>query len=94
MLNDIVSRFLLVFLTIEAVLQEATIYRRSQRLSAMTNGLDLGDAYGATLERIKAQGGERARLGMAALMSRYLFRWWQVLDNSLARSILQGYHHY
>ena len=30
--------------------------------------MGLGDAYGATLDRIKAQGGEKARLGMAALM--------------------------
>ncbi|RPB04391.1 hypothetical protein L873DRAFT_1758874 [Choiromyces venosus 120613-1] len=34
----------------------------------MTNGLGLGDAYSVTLERIKAQEGERARLGVAALM--------------------------
>jgi len=34
----------------------------------MTDGLGLGDAYGATLDRIKGQGGEKARLGMAALM--------------------------
>jgi len=34
----------------------------------MTDGLGLGDAYSATLGRIKAQGGEKARLGMAALM--------------------------
>ena len=34
----------------------------------MTEGLELGDAYSATLGRIKRQGGERARLGMAALM--------------------------
>jgi len=34
----------------------------------MTHGLGLGDVYGATLGRIKAQGGERTRLGMAALM--------------------------
>jgi len=32
----------------------------------MTNGL--GDAYGATIQRIKAQGGDRARLGVEALM--------------------------
>jgi len=44
-----------------------TIYRR-QKLRAMKNGLDLGGAYGATLRRIKAQSGERARLGMAVLM--------------------------
>jgi len=34
----------------------------------MTNGLGLGDAYGATIERIKAQGGEKSRLGIEALM--------------------------
>ena len=34
----------------------------------MENGLNLGGAYGATLGRIQAQGGERARLGMATLM--------------------------
>ena len=34
----------------------------------MADGLGLGDAYGATLDRIKGQGGERARLGMAVLM--------------------------
>ena len=34
----------------------------------MEHGPDLEDAYGATLGRIRAQGGERARLGMAVLM--------------------------
>jgi len=34
----------------------------------MTDGLGLEDAYGATLERIKSQGGQKCRLGMAALM--------------------------
>jgi len=61
------SRFLLVSLNIDAV-QETTIHRRRQKLSAMTDGLGLGDAYGATLGRIKRQGGEKARLGLAALM--------------------------
>ena len=68
MLKDIVSRFLLAFLTIETVLQETTVYRRREKLSAIKNGLDLGGAYVATLRRIKAQDGEKARLGMAALM--------------------------
>ena len=62
------SRFLLVSLNIDAILQEPTIHRRRQKLNAMTNGLGLGDAYGATLGRIKDQGGEKARLGIAALM--------------------------
>ena len=34
----------------------------------MTDGLGLGDAYGATIERIKAQSGDKSRLGMEALM--------------------------
>jgi len=66
--NAYISRFLLVSLNIDAVLQETTIHRRRQKLNSMTDGVGLGDAYGATLGRIKAQGGEKARLGMAALM--------------------------
>jgi len=34
----------------------------------MTDGLGLGDAYGATIERIKAQDGDKSRLGIEALM--------------------------
>ena len=34
----------------------------------MTDGLKLEDVYGATIERIKAQSGDRSRLGMGALM--------------------------
>ena len=34
----------------------------------MVDGLGLGDAYGETLDRIKGQGGEKSRLGMATLM--------------------------
>ena len=34
----------------------------------MANGLELGDVYDATIERIKAQDGDKSRLGMAALM--------------------------
>jgi len=52
----------------DAILGETTIYSRRQKLGAMTEGLDLGDVYGATLERIKDQGGGKTRLGMAALM--------------------------
>ena len=50
------------------ILQETTIYRRRHKLRTMQNGLDLGGAYGATLGRIKAQGEEKARLGIAVLM--------------------------
>jgi len=34
----------------------------------MIDGLGLGDVYGATIGRINAQNGDRARLGMEALM--------------------------
>ena len=49
-------------------MKESTIHRRRERLSKMTDRLGLGDAYGATVERIKAQGGDKSRLKMAALM--------------------------
>ena len=62
------SRFLLISLTMDAILGEITAYGRRQKLRTMTEGLDLNDVYGATLERIKEQGGEKTRLGMAALM--------------------------
>ena len=68
MLNDIVSRFLAVRLSIEAVLQETTEYRRRRQLRAIENTVDLEGAYGTTLARIKAPGGVKARLGMAVLM--------------------------
>ena len=63
-----ISRFLLVSLTIDAILQETTIHRRRQKLSSMTEGLGLGDAYGTMLDRIKGQSREKAKLGMATLM--------------------------
>jgi len=34
----------------------------------MRGGLELEDAYGSTIERIKAQDGDKSRLGMGALM--------------------------
>ena len=68
MLKNIASRFLLVFLSIETILQEPTIYQRRQKLGAMRNGLDLGGAYETMLGRIKAQGGKKSKLGMAVLM--------------------------
>ena len=52
----------------EAILHEPTIHQRRERLNKMTGGLELGDLYGATIARIKAQDGNQSRLGMAALM--------------------------
>ena len=49
-------------------MQESTIYRRREKLSKMIGGLGLEDVYGATIEWIKAQGGDKLRLGMGALM--------------------------
>ena len=59
---------MLVSLNIDAILQEPTIHRRRQKLNAAIDGLGLESAYAETLGRIKAQGGAKARLGMAALM--------------------------
>jgi len=66
--NRYAFRFLLVSLNIEAILHESTIHRRRERLNKMADGLELGDAYSATIERIKAQAGDKSRLGMAALI--------------------------
>jgi len=63
-----ISRFLLVSLNIDAILQETTARRRRQKLSAITDGLGLESVYDETLGRIKRQGESRARVGIAALM--------------------------
>ena len=52
----------------DAILGEITAYGRRQKLKAMNEGLDLKNVYGASLERIKVQGGEKSRPGTAALM--------------------------
>jgi len=61
------SRFLLVSLQATTILRETTIHRRRNRLNAVRDGLGLGGAYEATLERIRAQE-EKAKLAMATLM--------------------------
>ena len=58
----------MVPLNIDAILHESTIHRRWKRLSRMTDGLELGDIYSGTIERIKVQNGNKPRLGMAASM--------------------------
>jgi len=63
-----ILRFLLVSPNIESILQESTIHRRRGRLCKITDGLGLGDAYDATIERIRAQDGDKSSLGMRALM--------------------------
>ena len=63
-----VSRFLLVSLIMDAILEDATIHQRKQTLHKMTKGFGLDDAYRTTLDRIREQKGSRVRLGMEALM--------------------------
>ena len=60
-------RFLLASLHIEAILRGTTVARRRKTLKSIKDGVGLGDAYGATLGRIKAQGEEKAKLAMATL---------------------------
>ena len=61
------SRFLLASLHMEAILQETSISRRRKRLKSVKDGAGLGGAYGATLERIRAQGGKKTKLAIATL---------------------------
>ena len=60
-------RFLLASLHIEAILRGTTAARRRKTLKSINDGAGLGNAYGATLERIEAQDDEKARLAMATL---------------------------
>ena len=67
MANTFKSRFLLASLHVKAILRGTTIARRKKTLESIKSGAGLGDAYGATLERIKAQDEEKAKLAMATL---------------------------
>jgi len=61
-------RFLLVSLSIDAILEEVTVSDRRNKLNQMSKGDGLGDVYTKTLERMKAQKGPRPEFGMKALM--------------------------
>ena len=61
------NRFLLASLHIKAILRATTIARRKKALQSIKGGAGLGDAYGVTLERIKAQDEEKTKLAMATL---------------------------
>ena len=61
-------RFLLVSLHIDGVLREPTIKQRTNRLRWTKSGAGLGDAYRATLERIRGQDEGKVKLAMATLM--------------------------
>jgi len=64
----IACRFLLVSLSMDAILGEVTIRRRKRKLDEMTHGNGLSDLYSTTLMRLKAQKGYRSVLGMKVLM--------------------------
>jgi len=64
----IVHRFPPVSPSIEAILRETAVRRRTEKLKQIANSRDVGDVYPATLERIRAQGEDRAWLGMDAIM--------------------------
>ena len=49
-------------------MHESTIYRRREKLRKIADGSELGGVYGAAIARIKAQNGDKSRLGMAALL--------------------------
>ena len=67
MADTLEPRFLLASLHIEAILRGTTVARRRKTLKSIKDGAGLGDVYGATLERIKAQDEEKAKLAMATL---------------------------
>jgi len=61
-------RFLLVSLSIRAILDGATITDRRKKLNQISKGKDLGDAYAITLERMKAQESPRPEYAKSALI--------------------------
>jgi len=63
-----ISRFLLVSLNLDSILQESRIYRRRERLRKIGDGLGSADAYSVTIERIKSQGEGNWCLAMDALI--------------------------
>ena len=64
----LLPRFLLVALNIDAILAQVTLHKRREKLDKMMNGLDLEDAYSATINRIREQSGNKSKIGMDLLM--------------------------
>ena len=52
----------------DAILGEITLHQRRKKLDEMTKGEGLGEAYAATLLRMKAQPESRSKIGMEVLM--------------------------
>ena len=61
-------RFLLVALNTDAILEEVTVGQRRKKLKEVARGEGLSYDYTTTLARLKAQKGDRPRVGMAVLM--------------------------
>ena len=61
-------RFLLVSLSIDAILAELTTSKRRKKLEEMARGNGLSDAYTGALKRLKEQGRNESELGMNVLM--------------------------
>ena len=69
LLTNILLRFLLVALNIEAILGETSLARGRKMLQKVaTTGVDLDSVYAQTLQRIREQKSDRSRLGMEVLM--------------------------
>ena len=64
--NSYESRFLQVSLDIHVILHEPTISGGRENPREVAAGLLLRDDCGATIERIKAKGGEKSRPGKTA----------------------------
>ena len=60
--------FLLVSLNMDAILGEVILYMRRKNPDEMTKGESLGEAYAATLLRMKEQPGRRLKLSVDVLM--------------------------
>jgi len=67
-LLTVMRRFLLVSLSIDAILKEETISRRREKLKRMSKGNGLEDVYAETLKRMNAQKGLRQEFAIKALM--------------------------
>jgi len=63
-----VRSFLVVSLVIDLILAEPTIFYRRKKLKEMTEAQSLDEAYAATLERMRAERGSNAGVGIAILM--------------------------
>lgn len=67
-LLTVVSGFSSIFLSIDTILVGITLYRRRRKFDDMTNDEEPGEAYTATLSRMKARQKSRSKPGIEVLM--------------------------